>query len=359
MGGVGTEIKTGSWQASALSSADGVFGFRGLGVGAAILHVSVAPGLADDLQPLIQDAGVYLNCDFPTVANIALYNELPVEVPATIEMVASSTTIEPSDEIDLTLNVSNDLPNEISNAVVTVLIPTGLTPVEVSAPVEPNAIITANANEAGELVAINLDKVASGDTVEIEISLVADSKLRRSEYTNTATLFYRESVANQASLTLSVGDDEVTRPASDQIAAPSAASGSEETPADDSSGLPSADTAGVEIGSSADRTDEAAVDEDFVPPNGLPGSGGDVPDPVVEPTFDEDFEPVPAEVRMPVRVGFVPPANLEPTIVGDKITTRDRLSYSGLNPLIPLVGLAVAGLVFATHHLLGAHRNRE
>ena len=68
---VGLELGTGSWQLSTTSATDGRYAFGGLGVGVARLHVLLAP--ASQLTPLVQEAGVYLTCDFPTIANLAVY----------------------------------------------------------------------------------------------------------------------------------------------------------------------------------------------------------------------------------------------------------------------------------------------
>jgi uncharacterized repeat protein (TIGR01451 family) len=362
MGGVGTELKTGSWQASTLSAADGNYGFGGLGVGAATLHVTIAPELADDLQPSIQDAAVYLNCEFPIVANIAVFSDLPAEPPATIEMTASSPTIEAGGEVDFTLTVDNDLPNEISNAVVTVLIPVGLEPVNVTAPVAPEAIFMADTDQAEKLVVVYLGEVDSRATAKIEVSVAADADVAAPELTSTAWLFYRESVADQASLELTVDDiggaGLVPAPISETPDAPASA----ETPATDSRALPTADTASAEIespttASAEDATSEEEEGEGFVPPNGLPGTGGDLPEPADLPE-EVDLLQRTAD-RAPARVNFAPPAELVSTSDQAVIRSQERLAATGLNPLLPLAGLALAGFVFVVHQLFEARRNKE
>ena len=195
-GDVAIELRSGSWQTFTISADDGNYGLGGLGIGTAVLHVGLAPG--EQFQPLIQDAGVYLNCDFPIIANIALFNGPRIDPPATIEISASEPTIVPGQSNEITLTVNNDLPNEITNVVVTDLLPPGLNPVEVSTSAGPEAVQIVNANASGQLVVVNLDKVAAEATATIRMTIVADEVLLpASQVRNTATLFYRESAADQ------------------------------------------------------------------------------------------------------------------------------------------------------------------
>ncbi|MEW5961310.1 MAG: hypothetical protein AB1801_26610, partial [Chloroflexota bacterium] len=129
--GVGVELKTGSWQAATASASDGNYSLGGLGVGVARLNVAIAPALTGELQPAVQDAGVYLNCNFPTVANLAVSGS-EIEAPVSLEM-AGPTGLAADSSIPLRLTVKNGLPNEITNVIVTDLMPAGLVAVEVKA----------------------------------------------------------------------------------------------------------------------------------------------------------------------------------------------------------------------------------
>ena len=131
-GGVTTELKDGSWQVSTISATDGNYGFGGLGIGAAKLHVTLAPELTESLQPNVQDAGIYLNCDYATIANIAVSGAV-VNPPATISMSAGRTALGPGDRTQIMLTINNGLPTDITNVVVTNIIPQGLIAVDVSA----------------------------------------------------------------------------------------------------------------------------------------------------------------------------------------------------------------------------------
>lgn len=314
-GGITTELKTGSWQISTVSATDGNYGYGGLGVGVAVLHVSLTPEQAGRFQPLIQDAGVYLNCNFPIIANIALAGS-DIEPPATIEASTSNTSVQPGEQVGLTLTINNGLPNEITNVVVTHLFPPGLMPVNVSAPVDPQAADILNAGADGWLVAVNLDKVATGAEVAINITATADEELpATTRLSSTATLFYRESVAHQASLDFTVGAGRLPTPIPAQATATTPAL---PTPAADALVLPTPEpqataTAAPTSTAAPEPTEETESGEDFVPPGGLPTTGDN----------------------------FIPPPGLLPT------TGQNSIFNIGWESLLPAgsVGLAIVVLV--------------
>ncbi len=132
-GGVTTELKNGSWQLSTISATDGNYGFGGLGVGVAKLQVVLTPSQTGQFQPLIQNAGIYLNCDYPTIANIVLFHGPRITPPATLTMSAQPKIILPGGRAEITLKIKNGLPNDITNVIVTDLMPAGLMTLEASA----------------------------------------------------------------------------------------------------------------------------------------------------------------------------------------------------------------------------------
>ncbi|MFN8457934.1 MAG: hypothetical protein U0401_25335 [Anaerolineae bacterium] len=288
---IGTELKTGSWQATSISSSDGTFGYGGLGVGLAILHVVMSP--QDTLKPLIQDAGVYLSCDYPLVANIAVFSGEKIEPPATIEMSTSSQTINPGDDFSFTLTVKNNLPNEITNVIVTNMMPRGLKALQVSSSTRPKDAQIVDGGSDGQLVVVNLDKLAKGAKATITIKVNADiDLLGGTKIKNTATLFYRESFAHQASLDLTVSNGE------EPIQA--AAGGTAQTGADFVPPANAPTTGGdllaeedtstntdniIPVSSSAKPNQESAAE--FVAPGNMPSTGGDLLStlPVEEPTI--------------------------------------------------------------------------
>ena len=312
-GGVTAELNAGSWQLSTVSATDGNYGFGGLGVGVAVLHVAFTPEQNARFQPLIQDAGVYLNCQFPIIANVALANDVTIDPPVTIEMSASRTTLSPGQNTNITLTINNGLPNEITNVVVTDLFTSGLTPIEATADVDSSIIRIVDGYEDGQLVAVYLDKVATGAEVTITITVVGDTGLANAtEVSNVATLFYRESVAHQASLDFTIrGGVSIPAP----LAATVTAAPTDATPEADSFAL---------------STPE--------PTPTIPSPPTTVPTDIVSPTATneagdgEDFAP--------------PPGELPTTGDGFALPFTGQISNIGLNPLLPLGGLALAGLTF-------------
>lgn len=275
-----TELKTGSWQATSTSASDGTFGYGGLGVGLATLHVVIAP--QDTLKPLIQDAGVYLSCDYPFVANIAVYSGKTVNPPATIEMSTASETITPGDDFNITLTIKNGLPNEITNVIVTNMMPRGLKALQVSSSVRPKDAQIVDGGSDGQLVVVNLDKLAKGAKATITIKVNADvDLLGGTKIKNTATLFYRESFAHQASLDLMVSNGQEPIQAA---AANTGESGKEVVPPANApvtggdllapESVAQSDTEAIPASSAAKPTQENTTT--FIAPGNMPSTGGDL-----------------------------------------------------------------------------------
>lgn len=337
-GGITTNLDAGSWQLSTVSATDGNYGYGGLGIGAAKLHIALSPEQTERFAPLIQDAGVYLSCEFPIVANIALFGSgESIKPPATIEMSATRTSLGPGQTVDITLTVTNGLPNDITNVVVTDLFPVGLIPVDVLTVAGPEAVKIVDTAEAEKLVVINLSRMTTGAETTINISAVVDTALAQAgSQTSSATLFYRESVAHQDTVDFNIRPGAISAAAVEATATPLAADSfagpveeTDETamPADDSAAevAPSSDDETISADEAA-LTDEAEGGEDFVPPNGLPTTGD----------------------------SFVPPPML-PVTGQDSMEFSARVSNTGIGwvlfPLSTLVSaLAVAGATFVWYH---------
>ncbi len=334
-GGVTAELQTGSWQLTTISATDGNYRFGGLGVGATNLHIALSPEQTERLQPLIQDAGVYLSCEFPIVANIALYGGADIDPPATIEMSASRTTIGPGQQANITLTIDNDLPNDITSVVVTDLFPPGLIPVNVSTSSATGAAQIVDAYGEGQLVVVNLDKMATGAQETINITVVADEELTsRFQFNNKATLFYRESVAHQDSLDFTIGTGTLIVPAAAPTATPIPAD-SFAAPTPESEPAVTATVVATDVISPtpiAEAEETEAEEDDFVPPGGLPKTGDNfLPPPVLLPVTGQET------------ILYIP----------------DQLPNTGLSPVLPLSGLGFAGLAFALHRLRLSLRNKE
>lgn len=330
-GGVTTALKDGSWQVSTISASDGNYGFGGLGIGIAVLHVALTPAQAGQFQPLIQDAGVYLNCDYLTVANIALYGGPRITPPAMIEMSALHQVLTPGGGTEITLTIKNSLPNDTTNVVVTDLIPAGLIALDVSSSIEAKNLDIINGPDR-QLVAVNLDRMAAGATATIRITVITAADVpRNTQISNTATLFYQESVADQTSLDFTIGDEQIpVEPLIATVAIPA-------TPLPPAAGAtpittpePALTTIPTPATPLPTSTVESEGGEEFVPPDGLPTTGDD----------------------------FVPPGFL-PITGKDAQQIPNTLPHTGLGFIIPVGGLGLAILAFLVHHLRTSNRNRQ
>ncbi len=149
-------------------------------------------------------------------------------------------------------------------------------------------------------MAIFFDRLASGAEAIARLTVMAAPEVSPGvKLTNTATLFYRESVADQAALEVTIGSG----------AAPSAAA-VVSTPVVTPTTVTTATT------SSARPTPTPKSSEAFVPPNGLPTTG-------------------------------------------DTLLPPDLLPVTGLGALLPLSGLGLAVLAGVAHYLRAGRRNRE
>jgi uncharacterized repeat protein (TIGR01451 family) len=199
-GGIPIELKNGSWQLSTLSATDGKYGFGGLGTGVATLHIE-APATT---QTHIQDAAIYLSCEAPLVVNVAVYGGPRITPPATIAMSAPPKLV-PGQNTVVRLVVKNTLPTPISQVVVTDLFPAGLTPVEVKIADGSGAAQIVDAGDKGQLVFVNLGSLPAGGVENILITVAVAKNFAAAPVKNTATLFYRESAADQVTMEFNSG----------------------------------------------------------------------------------------------------------------------------------------------------------
>jgi hypothetical protein len=274
-GGVTTNLSASSWQVSTISASDGNYGYGGLGVGVATLHVSLAPSQAENLQPHIQDASIYLNCNYPVIANIALAGSPDIEPPVTLDMSVPNRLI-PGQNSQIRLVVTNDLPNEITNVILTNLMPPGLIALDVAAAsIPPENAVIVDGGIDGQLVAVFLDRVpASAEANVIMTVTTTEDIASNTQFNNTATLFYRESVAVQASAELTIGQRELDVPVVSTPAVPMAEA---------EAAAPSEPQVEAQPGPAPVAASESEAEEEFVPPDDkLPSTGGsDAPAPLL------------------------------------------------------------------------------
>jgi hypothetical protein len=168
---------------------------------------------------------------------------------------------------------------------VTNMMPRGFTALKVSSSVDPKDAQIVNGGADGQLVAINLDKLAAGAeatlriTVNADVDLISGTKIR-----NTTTLFYRESAADQSWLDFTIGGNEVPIPAA--LAAEGREAGVEfvppaeltsggGAPTENGSAAP-ANGAPAATGASTAPVKESTASEEAVPPGNMPSTGGDL-----------------------------------------------------------------------------------
>lgn len=319
---VGLELGNGGWQVATVSGADGRYAFGGLGVGVARLRVLLAPG--SQLTPLVEEAAIYLTCDFPTIANLAVYSGSSIEPPATLTMSAPDRLTAES-QLPVRLTINNNLPNEITNVIVTDLMPPGLIALDAqAAAASPENIRIIDGGAAGQMVVVYLDRLAAGSEANIIITVAAAPDVPNgAQISNSATLFYRESVADQARLEFTVGSPGVapavvTAPTPAATAAPPVEAEPTTSPTTEPA-LPAA------------AAPEAEGEEEFVPP----------PDNV--PTTGEEF---------------VPPS-LMPTTGDEALPPPAFLPETGLGLLLPLSGIGLLGLAFLAHLWRTSNRRHD
>lgn len=276
--GVTTELTDGGWQLSTVSATDGTYGFGGLGIGTATLRVVLAPEQAETLTPHIEEAAIYLNCDYPTIANIAVSSG-PVDPPAALSMTAGRTDLGAGDGTEIIMTVENSLPTDITNVVVTNRLPPELIALDVTAVSAASAQII-NGPDA-QLMAVYIERLASGEEANIRLTVIGAGNLAAAaNVTNTATLFYRESVADQTSLdfTIGAGSAPVVDVTAELETTPetetAAATGTPEPPP-----IPTPTPA-----ASPEPTEESESTEEFVPPGDLPTTGDNFVPPGFLPT---------------------------------------------------------------------------
>jgi uncharacterized repeat protein (TIGR01451 family) len=323
---VTVELSTGSWHVASTSASDGRYGFGGLGVGVAKLRLLLPPEQQSQLQPWVQEAAVYLNCDFHTVANLAVFSGSGVEPPATIEMFAPATLTADS-RIPLRLTVKNDLPTDISNVIVTDLMPPGLVALDVqAASAEPQNMKIVGAGDDGQLVVVHLNNMSSGTEANIFVTIAAAADVPDgAQISNTATLFYRESIADQTRIDFTVGQgagvapSQITAPAPEAEASPTAEAAAMATSQPEPTPTPLPATVPGEEG------------EAFVPPpENVPTTGENLIPPGLLPTTGED--------------ALVPPALLPET---------------GFGLILPLGAAGLVGLAVLARLLRASTRSKE
>jgi len=179
----------------------------------------------------------------------------------------------------------------------------------------------------GQLVAVYIESLSSGDETNIRLEVMGAPDLpETTQTTNTATLFYKESVADQASLDFTVGAGSVPvfAPTAEAETTPAlSAAASTGTPEPLPTATP-ASTEAMEPAVSPEPTEESEGGEEFVPPGGLPTTGDN----------------------------FVPPGFLPTT--GEIILPPSNTKF-----LLPLSVFGLAALAIVGHYLYSRRRRKK
>jgi hypothetical protein len=137
---------------------------------------------------------------------------------------------------------------------------------------------------------VYFDRLASGDEVNIRITIMGATDLpAATQVTSTATLFYRESAADQVSVDFTIGRGVVVAPAIEATAEIEATPEAAEVAFTATPQPEPTDTPTSEV--SSEPTADSESGEEFVPPGGLPITGDDFVPPGLLPVTGENILP--------------------------------------------------------------------
>jgi uncharacterized repeat protein (TIGR01451 family) len=199
--GVTLRLGDGGWETTQVTSDDGSYQFGSLGQGVAFLSIDLPSKQAETLRPMADNVAIRLRCENDVIANLGLYSSPSrPNPPAVLTMGVSQATVRPGDTVTFYLTLENGMPHAISHVFVTDFTPDGLTVVDVKT--TRGAVEVLNER----MVTVNTGDLPQGAQETIQIVAQADPDLSPgARLTNTATLLYAESAADQAWATLTVG----------------------------------------------------------------------------------------------------------------------------------------------------------
>jgi uncharacterized repeat protein (TIGR01451 family) len=185
------------WRLDTTSNEAGFYRFDGLSSN--VVWLNVVPPEGSNAKLLTTDVAVRPTIGVATIVNLGIYEgDEPLPLPVAHTMEASVTQAQPGDQVTFTIWVKNNLDTPITHAQLTDYLPAGLGFVSAESEHGP-------ASYADNLVAADLGTLGSGDEATVTIvALVEPDGGESWELTNRSSLVYWESVATQASATLSV-----------------------------------------------------------------------------------------------------------------------------------------------------------
>lgn len=191
------------WHLDTAGDAAGRYMFERLGNDVVLLNV--LPSEGSNLTPLTTDVAVRPIAGNETVVNLGLYEGAePLPLPATHTMEASPAQAQPGDRVTFTVYVKNNLDIRLTHAQLTDRLPSGLG--FVSAESDHGSV-----DYADNLVVASLGDLEPGDEATVTIvALVEPDGGESWALINRSSLLYRESIATQAVVTVTVSAGQVS-----------------------------------------------------------------------------------------------------------------------------------------------------
>ena len=191
------------WMLETITASDGRFSVDNLGDGVAVLNPVFPDG--SGLQAMTTDLAVPLFSPNNRTVNLGVYGgeQYPTGLPVSIRMVPSDIKVGPGEAVSFTVSISNNMPNDIHQVLVTDMFPEELTPFDIESSVGIAWI-------GDQFAVADLGDIAQGQGAAMRITAMTDPNLGPNEIvTNRAGVFYRESVALQDEVRL---NDESVKP---------------------------------------------------------------------------------------------------------------------------------------------------
>lgn len=195
--GVVVQVSGVDWQMDATSDDTGYYFFERLGNDVILLNVVASE--TDKFKALTTDIAIRPLAGDETIVNLGVYEgKEPLPLPVTHSMEVSAAQVQPGDRVTFSIHVKNNLDTLITHAQLTDYLPAGLG--FVSAESDHGSV-----DYADNLVVAKLGNLDPGSEATVTIVALAQPDGGESwELTNRSSLLYRESIATQATATITV-----------------------------------------------------------------------------------------------------------------------------------------------------------
>lgn len=185
------------WHLDTASDATGHYLFERLGNDVVWLNI-ILPD-ESNVKPLTTDVAVRPAIGRETVINLGVYEgSKALALPVSHTMEANTAQAQPGDRVTFTIHIKNNLIAPITHAQLTDYLPAGLGFVSADSDHGP-------VDHADDLVVARLGTIGPDDEATVTIiTLVEPDGAESWTLTNRSSLLYRESIATQASATITV-----------------------------------------------------------------------------------------------------------------------------------------------------------